>query len=225
MKERKEVNKEPQIRRIMIATPAYSGTVHVLYVDSLLNTMRSAPQGCMVTPVWIPGDALLQRARNSLCAMAIEAEVDDLVFIDSDMAWNPQGFWRLLSHDVDMVGGLIRQKREPVVFTFRPKPGEEPDTRGLLEVNSTGCGFLRITKKALHKLWNASKPYKDGPHNSRALFEVVYEKGEIISEDIAMCHKWKSMRGQVYIDTQVACGHIGEILYRVPTAAETERRN
>jgi hypothetical protein len=204
---------------VMIATPSYDGTVDVRYVNSIVETIRSKPHGVEVYPVFIPGDAIVQRARNSLVKLALDADggrsVDELMFIDADVFWKPSDFWRLLSHKEYVVGGLYRQTRDQQVLCFRPKKGSTTDERGLIEVESVGCGFLRISGEALRKMWASATRYSDGPVESRAVFEVRIDKGQIISEDIAMCHRWRGMKGKVYVDTAVACGHVGTKVYNV----------
>lgn len=197
----------------MIATPTHDGKLDVKYVDSLISTLAIAKE-VSVFPVFLPGEALVQKARNELFKIAAEAfegkGVDDLVFIDSDMAWNPMDFMHLLSHEQDIVGGLCRQKRDEEILTFKPKPGAEMNKQGLLEVNGTGCAFLRLTNSALMKIWNVAKPYKNGNQTGRAVFEVfVNEDGDYTSEDISFCNKWFALGGQVYIDTMIRVTHIG----------------
>ena len=201
------------MRTVMIATPAYEGTVDVRYTDALLGTIRQAPQGVQVVPVFLPGDALVQRARNSLCKIALDAlegrGVDDVVFIDADVYWAPAGFWRLLGHDLDVVGGVVRQARDPQVLAFRPKVKCAPTEDGLLEVAAVGAAFLRVTRQALRMLWRSSREYADGPARVRSIFEVTVERGELCSEDVAVCHKWTQRGGKVWVDLKVACGHVG----------------
>ena len=207
------------MRTVMIATPTYDGKVHVRYLDSLLQTVRAAPADIGIFPVYIPGDALVQRARNSLCGMALAARdgtgVDDVVFIDADIGWKAEDFFRLLSHSCGIVGGAYRQKRDDTVLVYRPRDGEQPNDEGLLAVEAIGCGFLRISGEALKRLWDDAAEYRDGPVTMRAIFECRVERGELLSEDIAMCRRWTALGGSIYLDTRIECDHIGERVYRI----------
>lgn len=207
------------MRSVMIATPAYDGTVHVRYADALVQTLRACPPDVRIAPVFIPGDALIQRARNEMVQMALGAEggkgVDDLVFIDADIAWRPADFYRLLSHPVDIVGGCYRRTEDAQTLVFYPRKGAKPDDTGLLPVEGIGCGFLRMTRAALTRLWAKSKPYRNGRVQTRSVFEVTIERGELVSEDVSMCHKWTAMRQVVYADTRIALEHVGEKVYRI----------
>lgn len=201
---------------VMIGTPTYDGKVDCRYLDALLGTVRlAAGAGVVVAPVYIPGCALIQRARNSLVKIAVESSASDLVFIDADISWKPEDFMRLISHDLEVVGGVYRQKSEDVVLVYRPKAGATADENGVLEVVATGCGFLRIRIDVLKRLWAKAKPYKDGPVECRNLFEIQLDRGELISEDIVVCRKWRAMRGAVYLDTRIAVDHVGTKVYEV----------
>lgn len=203
------------MRNVIIGTPSYDGRVEVLYVNSLIETLNMRPQNMQIFPIFIPNDALVQRARNDLFKFAVTAfngdGVDDLVFIDADIFWNAKDFYRLLDHEVDMVGGLYRQKNDKnQILVYKEKKDTKADENGLLEVNGIGCGFLRISRKAIKKLWNSSQAYNNGDSSSKAVFEVLIDdKEELISEDIVMCRKWLKLEGKIFADTKITCGHIG----------------
>lgn len=210
-------NEQPKskIREVMIGTPTYDRRLDAAYVDSLINTMRITPQGFNVSPVFVPGDALVQRARNYLVSMALDAfdgrGVDDLVFIDSDTFWRPEDFWKLLSHDLDIVGGAVRQKSDEQVITVRLKQGVSKDIpeNGLVEVAGIGCGFTRYSAKALRMLWKAAREYKNGDKSAREVFHVAIERGELVGEDIEACYEWARHKGKIWLDTTILCGHVG----------------
>jgi hypothetical protein len=72
-----------------------------------------------------------------------------------------------------------------------------------------GCGFVKISRKAIEYLWNNSKKYTSEKGDSRMVFEVVCEDGDLISEDIYMCKKWRDVGNKVYLDTHITCTHTG----------------
>ena len=212
---------EKKVRRVMIATPTMDGRVDVLYADSLVQSMRAgAAAGIDVSAVYLPGDALLVRARNELAAIAVKACVDDVVFIDSDIAWTPQGFMRVLMHDEPFVGALYRQKSDNQVLVYKPMEGARVRDDGLLETRGVGFGFVRLRRDALLALWKRAAIYDDGKEG-RMLFEVYVDRGQLIGEDIAVCRKWLKMRGKVYVDTVFTVAHTGPKLYTIQSASGT----
>jgi hypothetical protein len=100
------------MRKVMIGTPCLYGQLDVWYTNSLVNTIKMSKDlgDIEITPIWISFDALLQRARNDTLHVAYEGDFDDLIWIDSDIEWNPEWFFKLLNHPVDVVGGTYRKK-------------------------------------------------------------------------------------------------------------------
>lgn len=98
--------------KVMIGTPCYDGRLDVWYTNSLMNTIKeSVEHDVEIIPIWVSFDALLQRARNDTVHLAIETDVDYLIFIDSDIEWQPSDFFKLLNYPEDIVGGTYRKKR------------------------------------------------------------------------------------------------------------------
>lgn len=77
------------MRKVLIGTPSYDGTLTIHYVNSLINTLRLMPKDVGINYLFIAMDALVQRARNDLIVSAVRGNVDDLIFIDADVAWDP----------------------------------------------------------------------------------------------------------------------------------------
>ena len=93
------------MRKVLIGTPAYDGRVDVWFANSLVNTVRmSYEKETIVVPVYMAYDSLVQRARNDLVRLAIEEDFDDLIFIDSDVEWDPAWVFKLLEYPEDEIG-------------------------------------------------------------------------------------------------------------------------
>lgn len=194
----------------MIGTPCYDGKVDCLFADSLVNTLKLAGR-TNICPVYMPHEALIQRARNDLLKLAVQAQVDDLVFIDSDQQWKPEWFFRLLSHPVDVVGGAVRKKSDAESYNVRsekfPIP-VDPET-GLLIVDGVGTGFLRLSKRAIQAIWEASPEYRDGSKTSRMAFDVQLIDGHLNSEDTVFCRSLTKLGFPIHVDPQITCSHVG----------------
>ena len=205
------------MRKVLIGTPCYDGKVHVEFLHSLLGTMSLAAQNQVALyPVQIAHDALIQRARNDLVRLALETNCDDLVFIDSDQAWEPEWVFRLLNHPVDVVGGAVPKKSDSHIdFNVKRLPqGLLAPENDLLEVECIGTGFMRISKKALSQVWEVSEPYTNQGKENRLVFNVRLDfQGELVSEDNAFCQTWRACGGKVWVDPSMTCSHIGQKTY------------
>lgn len=199
------------VRKVMIGTLSYDGRVDVRFVDALLNTMRITPPEIAIVPIYMSFDSLIQRARNDTVALALKNGFDDLIFIDSDIEWDPTWIGKLLNYPVDVVGGTYRKKTDTEeLYVIKQVQNPAPvDTRtGLMKVDGLGCGFIRLSRRAMQYLWDASEPYQDRGEK-RMIFEVLVEDGDILSEDIYMCHKLNRGGIQVHLDPRMCCNHVG----------------
>jgi choline kinase len=158
-------------------------------------------------------DALVQRARNDIVQLALELNVDDLVFVDCDVDWTPKDFFRLLNHDADVVGGVYPKKGDDEQYPVKIDMSTILNTgEDLVEVEGLPMGFTRITKRALQKVYNVSKEYKEQhkEKSARMVFDInINNDGYLVSEDIAFCEKWKSLGEKVYLDPSINLSHVG----------------
>jgi len=206
--------KRPRV--IMVATPSLDGRVDVQYANSLLSTtIECWKNNTAIAPVFIAYDALIQRARNDLFKMAYESDIDEVVFIDGDISWTPEQFMKLISHNVDVVGGAYRKKSFQEEYVVRVLPGEtklKVNKDKLVEVSGLGTGFVRVSKKVIQEVYESSKDYKQGDKKSKMVFDIqIAEDGELLSEDIVFSEKIRSLGYNIYLDPYITCGHTGPV--------------
>jgi len=200
------------MRKVMIGTPCHSGSVHCRYANSLAGTIAlGAKLNIGIYPLFIPGNAMVHSARNEVVQRFMKSDYDDLVFIDADISWDPEHFFRLLNHDVQAVGGTYPYKKNDLQFVMKTADGNPPEAdmaTGLLRVQGLGMGFFRLTRAAVQHLWDVSAPFKR--HHSdeefRAVFEFTFNEGYETGEDIAMCVKFDT----VFCDPTILLEHSGD---------------
>lgn len=203
--------------KVMLATPAYDGRVEVTYTHSLVQTIRlCAANGIAVHPVWWPGEALVQHARNMLVAEALEARVDAVLFVDSDQEWQPEVALKLLKYPVDVVGAPVRKKSDTEEsYNVRSHTPHFPvGPSGLWIADAIGTGFLKVSQKALQAVWDASQPYSKGNQSTRMVFDVPVIDGQLYGEDTVFCHKLRECGYDIHVDFKAQVGHVGNKTYR-----------
>lgn len=200
----------------MIGTPAFDGRVDVWYANSLVNTVKLALQKEVeIMPIYMAYDSLVQRARNDIVRLAVEEDFDDLIFIDSDEEWNPEWIFKLLDLKEEVIGLPVVKKSDQLMFNIKALPtGLKQEDNGLMEVECVGTGFMKISKSALKKVWDASPEYKNEGRSCRMVFDIKIENGDLVSEDNVFCQKWRSLGGKVYIEPTMTCNHIGVKKYQ-----------
>ena len=201
------------MRNVMIAAPSYDGTITVWHASSLSETCKlGLAKGINVFCIYMSYDSLVQRARNDIIQLALDTNVDDLVFIDCDVDWNPEDFFRLLDHKVDVVGGIYPKKGDREEYPVKLIDGNfEINKDGLVEVDGIATGFLRLTKRAIQKVWENSQSYTE-PHKPkpiRMVFDIAVVDGQLVSEDIIFCKKWRQLGEQVWFDPTIKLSHVG----------------
>ena len=204
------------MRKVLIATPAYDGRLDVWYTTSLVNAVRVAQANDIyLHPVFMSYDALIQRARNDLFRLAVEGEYDDMIFIDSDIEFDPMWIMELLSYkeDIvdayDVVGGTYRKKTDNAELYAVKTENLVPSENGLIEVECLGTGFVKLSRKAFMALWESSEKYQNEGRECRMICDVKVIDGELVSEDNVMFIKLRQLGFKVWLASHMTCVHVG----------------
>lgn len=205
------------MRKVLLGTPAHDGRLDVWFTNSLLATVRATYE--KYTDVYVHGiytsyDSLVQRARNSLVKIALEEDYDDLFFVDSDIEWDPEWIFKFLDYPEDIVGAALVKKsddHEGYTCKLTNRNLKYNKRRDLIEADGVGTGFLKMSRRALAKLWNNSVTYKNEDKDDwdKMIFDVVIRDNILISEDYTMCNKWKDLGEKVWLDPSITINHIG----------------
>ena len=206
------------MRSVMILTPAYGGMVTAGFHRSILtSTVELLADGIALESEILENQSLLPLARNTLLNEAYKRKPDDIIWIDTDMVWEPDTLRQLLKHDVDVVGSACRKKiPENVQFNFQlfKEKSFEPDEKGLIEVRRLGTGFLRMSRKAYTHLWENDKKYEVQGVMGSNVFEIgIWQGRELLSEDFIVCEKLIERGFKIFMDPNLTVGHIGTFNY------------
>jgi glycosyltransferase involved in cell wall biosynthesis len=193
--------------KVLIATPAYDGRLDVWYTTSLVNSVRIAQEnGIFLHPVFMSYDALVQRARNDLFRLALD--YDAVIWIDSDLEWNPMWIMELLGSDKDVIGGTYRKKTDDAErYTVKTK--DLTATDGLIKVDGLGMGFVKMSNKAVQALWDVSQPYQNEGRECRMVCDIQIVDGQLVSEDNVVTRKLADLGFDIWLDPRMTCCHIG----------------
>lgn len=198
---------------IRIAVPAYDGKIHIELARSLLTEqIMLFNAGIQAEITFLPGSSLITLARDIIADEFLNAsKAERLVFIDSDVSFEPGAVLQIVQHDVDFVGGAYRHKSAtesyPAVFHL----GETTsDARtGLLDVHAVPGGFLALKRNVFWRL--------KGKHPTRK-FKPPFFSREIHSywwvppgggEDGNFCDEWREAGGKVWLDPNLTLTHTG----------------
>lgn len=206
---------------IHFATPCYNGVVNepcfTSYMRFALLAMKHGINFSLDTMV---NESLIPRGRNNLVAKFLANPVaTHLMWIDSDIKWEPEAVLRMALYDAGVVCGLYPMKGMPIRYVLNALPGGRR-VGPLLEVSTAGTGFMLIKRSIIEKLIEAmpETKYKDSlnlgaqfePH-MYALFDTMIDKsGHYLSEDWTFCKRVREkLNVPIWIDTEVKLDHFG----------------
>lgn len=208
---------QQRFRRVLIGTASYDGKTEAWYNDSMYTTIKiGLMNGFDILPLTICYDAMVQNARNDLIqTFVLDESLDDLIFIDADQSWDPQWVFSLLSRPQDVIGGTVVKKSDEPGFNVKLLPGDPKlELDGTMKVSYVGTGFLKVSRKAATAVYNISEPYNHSNKSNRMTFDLKIIDGDLVSEDNVFCQKWKDLGGEVFIDPNMTCSHIGVKKYQ-----------
>jgi len=97
--------------KVFIATPMYGGMAHGMYIKSCLDLQTTLGKYGIETKFsFLFNESLITRARNYLVDEFLRSGYTHLLFIDSDVHYNPEDVVALLALDKDVIGGPYPKK-------------------------------------------------------------------------------------------------------------------
>lgn len=164
--------------KIFVATPMYGGQCHGLYMKSSLDLQAMCGRyGIECKFSFIFNESLITRARNYLVDEFLRSGMTHLVFIDSDISYDPQDVLAMIAlslkyDNMDIIGGPYPKKSinwsnvalaarnhkdmpagdlAGVIgdFVFNPVKGgpQQFNVTQPLEVMEVGTGFMLVRRK------------------------------------------------------------------------------
>lgn len=104
-------------RKLMVATPMYGGACAGMFTRSVADLSSFCAQhGIALQYYFLFNESLITRARNYCCDEFMRSDADHLMFIDSDIGFNPQDVIALLALQIqepdkyDIIGGPYPKK-------------------------------------------------------------------------------------------------------------------
>lgn len=176
------------------------------------------------------GDSLVSRARNHITRMFLESDCTHLLFIDSDLVFSIDQVARIISHDVDLIGGVYCKKSEgdvQVVCNAKAN-AEQRYEQGICEVNYVGTGFMCISRKVFEvmiqefgkDIWYMLDPdHKTKEYDFWRVGMYEYPEGSApfkrryLSEDWYFCQKAQDVGFKVWMDMKCILKHSGNAVY------------
>jgi hypothetical protein len=183
--------------KLFVATPMYGGMAHGLYIKACLDLQNvMSKYGIETKFSFLFNESLITRARNYLVDEFLRSGFTHLLFIDSDIHYQPQDIVALMALDKDVIGGPYPKKSinwGNVAQAARNNPDLDPkELEGLvgeyvfnvvkgtqqfqvtepLEVLEIGTGHMMVKRQVFEKMQESFPNIKYKPdHVGQANFD------------------------------------------------------
>jgi hypothetical protein len=155
-----------------------------------------------------------------------EMEGDWILFIDSDMAWQPEAVRVLVEtrekFDLDILGGLCFQRGDPyqpTLYKLAPHGAhgytylESWPQDAAVEVDATGMAFCLIHKRVFDRILRKATGEgftDDFEERKKQRPAPFFRWEEEWGEDFLFCREAVAAGCRIFVDTSVKIAHVGE---------------
>jgi hypothetical protein len=185
-------------RKLFVATPMYGGQCAGMFARSVADlSALCTNHGIPLQFYFLFNESLITRARNYCCDEFMRSDASHMIFIDSDIGFNPQDIIALMAlqaqnEEYEVIGGPYPKKciswekiklavdkgiadTDPNVlekfvgdYVFNPKGGQQSIPIGEpVEVLEIGTGFMMVSKSAMKKFADKYPEYMYKPDHVR----------------------------------------------------------
>ena len=177
-------------------------------------------RGYVVNRMW--GYSAIDQGRNHMATDALAQGYEELMWIDSDIGFNPDDVDRLRAHGLPIVCGIYA-KRGSRDVAYDPLPGTKQVTfglsGGLIEIAYGATGFLYTHASVYGDIFTQLKlPVCNQRYNYAVVpyfLPMVVEDEQLpgcyryLGEDFSFLHRAKQCGYRVMADTRIRLKHFG----------------
>jgi hypothetical protein len=205
-----------------VALPAYDFKVSLKLAVSLARLAQAAPQhGIDIQIGSVCGCSVVSRARNLLAKDFLESKCTDLIFIDSDINFEPEDVLRLMAWTSEpkkgIVAGVPRVRGEEKVYISLLDYDENNELTmngmGLVRAKRVATAFMMVRRDVFETLVEAHPEWtyydKKTDRMLPALFDFKLTEEGYMGEDFLFCDRTREVGFEVWVDPTIKLGHMG----------------
>jgi hypothetical protein len=209
-------------KSIVVALPAYDFKVSLKLAVSLARFAQQAAQhGIDIQIGSICGCSVVSRARNLLAQDLLESNCDYLMFIDSDINFEPDDIFRLMAWGTDpkkgIVAGVPRTRSETKTYIATLDYDDNGELTmngmGLVRAKRVATAFMLVRREVFEQMAAAHPEWKYYDTRSdrtlTAMFDFLVTDEGYMGEDFLFCDRTRELGFDVWIDPSISLGHMG----------------
>lgn len=202
------IQKTHQKKKILIAVP----TAKYIEPDTFKSIYDlEIPDGYVVEFQYFHG-YLIDQIRNLIASWITDGPYDYLFSVDSDITFPKNTLTKLLAHDVPIVSGVYRQRKDKEILELYRyyhngsmyNVTYDQLESGLSPVAACGFGCVLVKKKVFLDIGYPQFTYKQ-----------ALKMENTISEDVDFCMKATKAGFGIFTDPTIVCSHIGSTVFEV----------
>jgi hypothetical protein len=210
-------------RSIFIALPAYDFKVSLKLAISLARfTQMATKHGITVQIGSICGCSVVSRARNLLVKDFLDSPCSELLFIDSDINFEPEAILRLMAFGgADEKKGIVAavprvrdvNKTYIADLHYDELNRLTMNSMGLVQAGRVATAFMWVRRKVFEDLIEQNPDWtyydKRADADLSAVFDFKVTREGYIGEDFLFCDRAQEAGYEVWIDPTISLGHMG----------------
>lgn len=232
-------------KSVFIALPAYDFKVSLKLAISLARfSQTAAKHGIDIQIGSICGCSVVSRARNLLAQDLLDSNCDYLLFIDSDINFEPDHILRLLAWGSDPKKGIVaavprtRSENKNYIATLDyDEDGQlTMNGMGLVRAKRVATAFMLVRREVFETLVTQHPDWKYYDARSDrvlpCLFDFQLTEEGYMGEDFLFCDRAREAGFEIWVDPTITLGHMGvqeyvgnygnDVLYPMVAPAQKE---
>lgn len=206
---------------VMIAMPCYD-SVKVNTMVAVIKVIQQLAKSGVAVGINTIKSPLIHQARNYLTSVFLDSDFTHLLFIDSDVEFEPEAVLRMLVAKKDLICTPYRVKSMDVnkkIYTVEIKEARRMEAGDIMEISAGPTGIMLIHRDVFKKIIEKFPELKiknsvfpqEGPDHQYYynFFDFKFEDGYSVGEDVSFCHLVGKAGFKLYANTASPTKHHG----------------
>ena len=206
---------------VMIAMPCYD-SVKVNTMVAIVKVIQQLSKSGIQVGINTMKSPLIHQARNYLTSVFLDSDFTHLLFIDSDVEFEPEAILRMLVAKKDVICTPYRVKSLDVsqkIYTVELKKDARMEASDLIEIVAGPTGIMLIHRDVFKKIIEKFPELKiknsvfpqPGPDHKYYynFFDFTFKDGYSAGEDVSFCKLVRQAGFKLYANTASFTKHHG----------------
>jgi len=187
--------------KLMIAIPTLD-YIHFEFARCLAGLVKRLQKDGVDFDVCFKGGTLVYNGRDALAAEAVNSGYTHILWLDADMVFNDDVFYKLAALNKPFVTGVYHSRHAPYkscIFTsLDPVERVEKYPKEPFEIVGCGFGMVLVETEVIRTLYRA--------------YGNCFQPMDTWGEDIAFCIRAREQGYDLLCEPTVIAGHIGHVV-------------